>query len=139
LRHDQRQRDMNDQEQHDRGHAEKMHEPCGLKVVEQRRELRELHRLPDRETGEDDEDTDQHDADVKKLLHGVVAGEVVVLETKGKRIADGRNKLVPGNGKELAPEPAADNSINQIGQPVEHHYPHSEKVPLQSVLRPGPQ
>src|SRR5206468_3060377 len=45
------------------------------------------------------EDTDQHDADVKKLLHGVVAGEVVGLETKGKRIADGRNKLVPGNGK----------------------------------------
>ena len=79
---------MHDEEQHDRSHAEKMHEPCGLEIVEQRRQLGELHRLPDRETGQNDDDADQNDADIEQLLDSVVAGEVIVLETQGHSIAD---------------------------------------------------
>ena len=72
-----------------------MHEARGLKIVEQRRQLGELHRLPDREPGEDDDNANQHDADIEHLLDRVVAGEIVVPETQCQRVADGRNRARP--------------------------------------------
>src|SRR6516164_9073335 len=59
-----------------------------------------------------------------------------MLEPERHGIPNGRNEPAPRNGKELASESPSDESINQIGEPIEHHYPHSEEVPLQSVLRP---
>ena len=58
VRHQQRQGDMHHQEQDDCGHAEEVNEACGLEVVEQRSEFRELHRLPQRQARQHDENAD---------------------------------------------------------------------------------
>ena len=43
---------------------------------------------PDRETGRHDDDTGQQDADVKELLHRIVAGEIVVAQAPSQRGAE---------------------------------------------------
>ena len=88
LRHQQRQRHVNDDERHDRRHAEKMHQPDVLETAEQAGQLGELHRLPQRQAGNHDQDADQHDAEIEHLLHGVVMREIVMAQTKPQRFAD---------------------------------------------------
>ena len=65
---------MHDDKQHDRRHAEEMHEPRVLEAAEQRQQFGELHRLPYGEAGDDHHDADADDADIEELLHGVVFG-----------------------------------------------------------------
>ncbi len=113
-----------------------MHEPDGLETAEQGGKLGELHRLPQRETRNHDENADQNDAEIKNLLHGVVVREIVMAEPKPQRLADRRQYLAHGNGKQLAPETTGGDAVSQIGEAVEHENPHAEEVPLQPVLRP---
>src|SRR6516162_1021205 len=113
-----------------------MHKARGLKVVEQGRKLGELHRFPEREAGEYDDDTHRDDADIEHLLDGVVVGEVIMAETKGESIAHGGDQLTQADRKKLSPETSGDGPVEQIGKPIERHDPHPEKMPLQTVLRP---
>src|SRR5262245_31368352 len=108
-----------------------MHQTCGLKIVKQSGQLGKLHRLPDRKAGENHDEPDQNDADVEQLLDGIVAGEIVVLQTQSQRVLDGSDQLAPGNGKELRPEAASDEPIAEVSQSVEAQNPHAEKMPLQ--------
>ena len=62
MRHQQRQRDVHHDERHDRGHAEEMDEPRVLEAAEQRQQLGELDRLPDRQPGNDDHDAGREHA-----------------------------------------------------------------------------
>ena len=41
-------------------------------------EFGELHRLPQRQTGDHDQNADQHDAEIENFLHGVVVREIVM-------------------------------------------------------------
>ena len=71
----------------DRGHAQEVHHPGRLKTAEQGGELGELHRLPQREAGDHDEDADRHDAEIENFLNGVVVRQIVVAETEAQRVA----------------------------------------------------
>src|SRR3974377_763869 len=100
-----------------------MHKVCGLKVVEQGRQLGELHWFPEREAGEHGADAPRHDADIEDLLDGVVVSEVIMAETKGESVAHGGEQLAQADRKELAPETSGDGPVQQIGKPIERHTP----------------
>ena len=127
---------MDHEKADDRRHAEEMHEPDGLEAAEQRRQLGELHRFPQRQPGDHDEDADRHNAEIENLLHGVVMRQILVREAKAQRVADGRHDLAQRQRKQLLPKPSGGDAIGEIGEPVDDEYPHAEKVPLQPVLRP---
>ena len=84
---------MHHQEQDDRGHAQEMYEACGLEVVEQRSEFRELHRLPQRQAGHHDENADQDDTDVEQTLDRVVLRRIIVSEAQPQRVIDRRQQV----------------------------------------------
>ena len=79
---------MHEQKADNGDHAEEVHEPRALEIVEQIGQLRELHRLPDRQTREHLDDDDHDDADVEQPLDGVVAGEIIVGELERQRRAN---------------------------------------------------
>ena len=135
LRNEQRKRHVHEEKQHDRGHAEEMHQAGALEVVEQRRQLRELHRLPDDETRDHLQNADQDDADIERALHGVVAGEIVVREVETQGVAHGGNELAQADRQQHAAKAAADEPVDQIGNSVDRQDPHPEKMPLQRALR----
>src|SRR6266702_6900156 len=80
LRHQQRERDVDDEEGADRGHAEEMDVARGRIVAEQRDEIIELHRLPYRQARQHDEHADHDDAGIEHPLHGIVDAEVIMAE-----------------------------------------------------------
>ena len=135
TRHQQRQRDVNDEEQHDRRHAEEMNEARGLEAAEQRGQFGELHRLPDHQAGKHLNDADQDDADIEHALHGVVAGEIVVLQVKSQRIADIGDQRARIDRQQHAPETSGRQSIADVEQAVDRENPHAEEMPLQRALR----
>src|ERR1700722_12224837 len=83
LWHQHRQRDMHDQERHDRRHADEMHVTRHIVTAEQRRQILQLHRLPDRKSRQHDHHADHDDAGIEQLLHIIVSGEVVVRQFAG--------------------------------------------------------
>src|ERR1043165_1810177 len=72
LRHQQRQQDMYDQEADKHSHANKMDIAGEVVAAEQRGQFLELHRLPDRQAGKNDDDAGDDHAGIKQFLHGVV-------------------------------------------------------------------
>src|SRR3972149_1627871 len=62
LRHDERQRHMHEQETDDRRHGEEMHVTAKVVTAEQRGQLLKLHRLPDRQTRQHDNDAGEDHA-----------------------------------------------------------------------------
>ena len=88
MRHQKRQRDMDDDEQHDRGHAEEMDEARGLE------------RLPNSASSSENwigfqiaspectiRTPAAQDADIEQLLHRVVLGRIVVGEPQAQRVS----------------------------------------------------
>ena len=136
VRHQQTEADVHDDETDDRRHAQKMHQARGLETAEQRQQFRKLDRLPDRKPGNDGQYADTDDADIKQLLHRVVAGGIVVREAKQQRGFDGRNQFAPADRQQHAPEAPGGEPIGHVGNAVEHDQPHAEEMPLQPVLRP---
>src|ERR1041384_5545406 len=127
---------MHDQEPDNRRHAEEMDKPRDLKVVKQKRQLRELDRLPDRQARHHDHNALQNDADIEDLLDRVVVREVIVIETKSQRVADSCDDLGWFDRKKLFAKASSYKSIDQIDQTVDCKNPHAEEMPLQAVLRP---
>ena len=112
-----------------------MDEARGLEAAEQRGQFGKLHRLPDREAGEHLNDADQDDADVEHALHGVVAGQIVVLEAEAQRVANIGEQRARVDRKQHAAEAAGREAVDDVGQPVERQDPHAEEMPLQRALR----
>ena len=127
---------MDQQKGHDSGHAQEMHQPGGLEAAEQNREFRELHRLPQRQTRDHDEDPDQHDTDIKNFLNRVVVRQIIMAQTKSQRVADGRENLAHRYGEQLLSKTSGCDAIGQITKPIDDKDPHSREMPLQSILRP---
>ena len=72
LGHQQRQQDVHHQEADDRRHGEEVHVARSIVAAEQRGQLLELHRLPDRKARTARSRCPHNDAGIKQLLHGVV-------------------------------------------------------------------
>ena len=53
----------------------------------------ELHRLPQAQPGNHDQNADQDDAEIENFLHRVVDRQIVMAQTKAQRIADRGEKL----------------------------------------------
>ncbi len=85
--------EMHDEKADDRGHGGEMHVARDIVTAEQRGQFRKLHRLPDRQPRQDDDNGDDKDAGIKQLLHGVVVREVVMRELDGERRLDVGNHL----------------------------------------------
>ena len=64
-----------------------MNEPDGLKAAEQIRQFGKLHRLPQRQAGNHDQDSDRHYSEIEHLLHRVVMRQIIVAQTKPQRLA----------------------------------------------------
>src|SRR6185437_6260561 len=65
--HQQREQHMHGQKSDDCRHGEEMHVARKIITAEQRSQLLELHRLPDREAGQHDQDAAQDDASIEHL------------------------------------------------------------------------
>src|SRR3974390_1539869 len=135
-RDQQRQRHMNHDEQADRGHADEVGEAGTLEIVEERNQVRELHRLPDRKTGDDLHDDDENDADIEQLLHGIVMREVGVLQAECQSLDHLGDHFARADRPQHPQETAGEQSIDEIDEAVEDEHPHGEEVPLQRMLRP---
>src|SRR5215470_5770028 len=85
LRHDEGHDDVNEQETNNRRHGEEMDITGRIIAAEQRGELLQLHRLPDREPRQHDDHTSDDDAEIEELLHGVVDREVGMAEPTRER------------------------------------------------------
>jgi hypothetical protein len=129
-------RDVDRDEADDRRHAQEVHQARGLEIVEQREQLGELHRLPDREAGQHDQHAGHEHADVEHALHRVVLGRVVVGEVQPQRVAHIGDEVGQPDRQQHAVEPPGDEAVGQVGEAVEKQDPHAEEVPLQAVLRP---
>src|ERR1700720_612006 len=83
----------------------------------------ELHRLPDRESGEDRHaDTEDH-CSVKEALHGIVMAEMM-REPETQRIGKIVQQGARSSGSEVAPEMSRYCAIGEIGEPVREQHPH---------------
>ena len=71
---------MNNEEQHNRAHAQEMDDPHRLEAAEQRGQLGELDRLPQHQAGDHDQDADQQNADVEQALDRVVVHGIIMRE-----------------------------------------------------------
>src|ERR1700682_619631 len=71
--HQHRERDMHDQKCDDRRHADKMDVTRHIIAAEQRGQVLQLHRLPDRQPRQHDHDADHDDAGIEQFLHGIVS------------------------------------------------------------------
>src|SRR5579871_1665777 len=57
-------------------------------------------------------------------------------QAKPQRVLDGGDQVAEAEGKQHAPEPARDQAVAHIADPVERQNPHAEKMPLQAMLGP---
>src|SRR3954447_19097148 len=105
-----------------------MDKPRCLEVVKQGGQLRELDRLPDRQTRNHHHNAYQNDTDVENLLDRVVVREVIVIETKSQRVADGCNDLGRSDREELLPKGPGHKSIAKIDQSVEGKRQHAKEI-----------
>src|SRR5215831_12285760 len=76
LRHQQREQHVDAKKADDRAHCDKVHIAGEIVAAEQRGQFLKLHRLPDRQAGQHDDNAAQNDAGVEQLLHGVVVREI---------------------------------------------------------------
>src|SRR5580658_2334866 len=127
---------MHDDEAHNCRHAQEVNNSNGLEIIKQARELGELHRLPEAQAGNHDENADEDYAEIKNFLDRVVNRQIVMAETEVQRIVDRGEKLAERYGKQLFSESPGDDAVSQVGNAVEHENPHSKEMPLQAVLRP---
>src|SRR5690242_19424528 len=107
FRHDQRERNVNDQERDDCRHRKKVDIARDIIPAEQRRQFLKLHGLPYRKPGQDDDYSREYDACIEQLLDRVVTRQVVMREAKGRRSFKIRHDVGWPNRPKLAPEPAA--------------------------------
>src|SRR5215475_4702033 len=63
---------MDEQEEDDRRHPEKVDEPRGVEPAEEPCELLELPGLPDRKARQHHDDASEKDTEVEDLLYGIV-------------------------------------------------------------------
>src|SRR6476659_266442 len=66
LRHQECERDMNHHEGDDQRHADEMDVTRGVVTAEQRRQILQLHRLPDRKTRQHNQDADHDHAGIQE-------------------------------------------------------------------------
>src|SRR5437588_11927999 len=85
FRHQHRKHDMNDQKRNDQAHADEVNVTRNIVTAEQRRQPLQLHRFPDRQAREHDDDADHDDAGIEQLLHVIVFGQIVMRELEGQR------------------------------------------------------
>src|SRR6476646_9516263 len=137
FRHQYRQRDMHHQEGADRGHAEEMHVARHVIAAEQRRQILQLHRLPDRKTRQHDHDADDDNAGIEQLLHVVVLGQVVMRELAGQRRPGIRDHAARGDRQKLPAEAAGGEAEHDIDEAVDHQQPHRREMPKQRTAEPA--
>src|SRR5450631_3292612 len=78
FRHQHGERDVNHQEADDRRHAEEVDVTGDIVAAEQCRQVLQLHRLPDRQSRQHDDDSDRDDAGIEQLLNIIVLCQVVM-------------------------------------------------------------
>ena len=127
---------MHHQKSDDRAHGEEMHVAGGVVAAEQRGQFLELHRLPDRKTGQHDQDAAQDDAGVEHLLHGVVVRQVIMRELEGERGLGVGEHLRRINRKQFAAETAGGKPERDIDDAVDHQHPHGGEMPEQRAAKP---
>ncbi len=126
---------MHKEERHDGGHAEEMNESCGLEAAKKSSQFGELHGLPNHQAGEHLSDADQNDADIEHALHGIVAGEIIMLQVKSQRVTDIGDQRARIDRQQHAPKASGRETIADVKDPVDRKNPHAEKMPLQRALR----
>src|SRR6266540_3550997 len=72
FRNDEDERDMHQEKQNDCRHPQEMNQPRRVEPAEQPCQLLQLPRLPDRQAGQHHHDSGRQDAEIERLLHGVV-------------------------------------------------------------------
>src|ERR1700747_1598878 len=88
----------------------------------------ELHRLPDRKSGEDlAADTEDHCV-VKETWHGMVMAETM-RQPETQRIAKVAQQSARSSGSEVAPEMPRYRAIGEVGEPVREQHPHDGDMP----------
>jgi hypothetical protein len=79
---------MYDEKQHDYRHRPKMDKSSRVEIAKERGQDADLHRLPNRNAGQDDQDARSDDAAVKEALDGVVDRQIRMSEASGERRAN---------------------------------------------------
>src|SRR5271169_4961549 len=129
LRHQKRERNMDRQKRHDRGYGEEVHVTRPVVTAEQRSEIFELHRLPDRSTGQRDDDAGQNDAEIKQPLHGVVDGKIVVRELAAQSRREIVEHIARADREQLAAEAPSEDAERDIDDEVNDEEPHGGEMP----------
>jgi hypothetical protein len=120
------------------GHGEKMHPARAFVAAHQRRQFLELHRLPDRQAGQDKRNSKQDDHEVGGLLQWVIEPQLMG-DPAMQQIGEFMQDRVQGEGEETAPVVAGEDTIQHIGQAVDDQQPHRGEVPLQRSREPAAQ
>src|ERR1700747_3437251 len=98
----------------------------------------ELHRLPDREPGEDlHADTEDH-CSVKETLHRIVMAETM-REPEKQRVAKVAQHGARSSGSAVAPAMPRYRAIGEIGEPVREQHPHDGDMPGDPAGEPAPE
>src|SRR5262249_164998 len=78
--HEQRKDDMDGKKSQDCRNGEEVDITCGVIAAEQHGQIFELHRFPDRQPGQNDDDAGHEHAGIEQALYRIVDGEVVMGE-----------------------------------------------------------
>ncbi len=97
----------------------------------------QLHRLPNRKSGQDRDNASQNHPAIKKPLHGVIDRQIVVREPARKRRPCVGCGLAKRDRQQLAFEPAGDKAVGYIGEPACHQHPHGSEMPLRRAAKPA--
>src|ERR1700749_2360752 len=98
----------------------------------------ELHRLPDRESGEDLQADKGNHCRVEETLHRIIMAETV-RKPETQRIPKIAQQGARPIGSEVAPEMPRYRAIGEIGEPVREQHPHHGNMPGDSGGEPAPE
>ena len=87
----------------------------------------------------DDDDAGKEDAEVKRLLHGVVGRKIVMAESPRDRCPQIADDFTWADRQQPAPEAASDEPQRHIDEAVADQQPHSGEVPEQRAGQPPAQ
>jgi hypothetical protein len=128
---------MDQHDEHEQRHREKVHDTCAFITAEKRGQLLHLHRLPDREAGQYQHQRAQDDREIGRPLRGVVHGQILVREPAAQRFPHVLEYRARRERQELPPEVTRDDAVGHVDDAVQHQQPQGGKVPLQGTRKPA--
>src|SRR5262245_20741542 len=126
----QRQRDMNEEEPDEAGHAEEMDVARALVIAERHSELLELDRLPEHQARPVHEQHAQDGECVEQLLYCVAFAELMV-QPDPQEIESFDDDPTRRDGRRVGAEMAREGAVDRVDGDAQEEHPHGGERPEQ--------